>query len=174
MEIFAHAGKLYKIVKYQAIEGSGRGRGSGPTWWHWPARLGAARHPLASCHITDSPQVQETHSQASSTVDSKSVHNQGQKRGITRIADSPSSMSGAQMDKTHSYTHSTTPLGAPHLNSALPTDALPPPPGTPLSLHRLPFGHMQGNTLGSNPMHQFKAVKDLFNPRARRRCHLNR
>ena len=57
---------------------------------------------------------QETHSQASSTVDSKSVHDQGSKRGITWIADSPSCMSGAQMDKWCSYPHSTTSQGAPH------------------------------------------------------------
>ena len=69
---------------------------------------------MAPYHITDPPQVQETHSQASSTVDSKSVHDQGLKRGITWIADSPSGMSSAQMDKWCSYPHSTTPLGPPH------------------------------------------------------------
>jgi hypothetical protein len=42
---------------------------------------------------------QETHLQAFSTVDSKSVHDQGPKRGITWIDDSSSGMWGAQMDK---------------------------------------------------------------------------
>jgi hypothetical protein len=57
---------------------------------------------------------QETHPQAFSTIDSKSVHDQGPKRGITWIDDSPSGMSGAQLDKWCSYPHSTTPQGAPH------------------------------------------------------------
>ena len=57
---------------------------------------------------------QETHLQALSTIDSKSVHDKGSKRGITWIADSPFSMSGAQMDKWCSYPHSTTSQGAPH------------------------------------------------------------
>ena len=35
---------------------------------------------------------QETHLQAFSTIDSKSVHDQGSKRGITWIADSPCDM----------------------------------------------------------------------------------
>jgi hypothetical protein len=66
--------------------------------------------------------------------------------------DSPSGMLGAQMDKWCSYPHSTTPLGPPHqkrgaLHSGTPADAPTMPPGTPLSLHRLSFRHMQGNTL---------------------------
>ena len=42
---------------------------------------------------------QEAHLQAFSTVDSKLVDDQGPKRGITWIDDSPSGMLGAQMDK---------------------------------------------------------------------------
>jgi hypothetical protein len=57
---------------------------------------------------------QEAHSQAFSTVDSNSVRDQGPKRGITWIADSPSGTLGAQMDKWCSYPHSTTSQGAPH------------------------------------------------------------
>ena len=52
---------------------------------------------------------QETHLQAFSTVDSKLVCDQGPKRSITWIGDSPSGMSGSQMDKWCSYPHSTTP-----------------------------------------------------------------
>ena len=50
-------------------------------------------------NVNNPPQGQETHLQAFFTVDSKSVHDQGPKGGITWIADSPSSMSGVQMDK---------------------------------------------------------------------------
>jgi len=57
---------------------------------------------------------QETQPQAFSTVHPKSVHDQGPKRGITWIDDSPSSMSGAQLDKWCSYPHCTTPHGVPH------------------------------------------------------------
>ena len=57
---------------------------------------------------------QEMHLQAFSTVDFKSVRDQGPKRSITWIGDSPSSMSGSQMDKWCSYLQSTTSLGAPH------------------------------------------------------------
>jgi len=32
------------------------------------------------------------------------------------------------------------------LNNGGPADAIPTPPGAPQSLHRLSFGHMQGNT----------------------------
>ena len=52
--------------------------------------------------------------QAFSTIDSKSVHDQGPKRGITWIDDSPSGMSSSQLDKWFSYPQSTTSLGAPH------------------------------------------------------------
>jgi hypothetical protein len=44
---------------------------------------------LPPCHVTDPPQVQETHSQALSTVDFMSVQDQGPRRSITWIADSP-------------------------------------------------------------------------------------
>ena len=92
---------------------------------------------------------QETHSQASSTVDSKSVHDQGSKRGITWIADSPSCMSGAQMDKWCSYPHSTTSQGAPHqrrrAQSIVGAGRRPTYTARrPQSLHHLSFRHMQG------------------------------
>ena len=57
---------------------------------------------------------QETHPQDFSTVDSKLVHDEGLKRGITWINDSQSVMSGARLDKWCSYPHSPTPQGAPH------------------------------------------------------------
>ena len=57
---------------------------------------------------------QEIHLRAFSTVDYKSVHDQEPKRGIKWIADSPSGMSGAQMDKWCPYPHSTTSQGVPH------------------------------------------------------------
>jgi hypothetical protein len=57
------------------------------------------------------------------------------------------------------------------LHSGTPAGALHAPPGAPLALHRLSFRHMQGNTLGSNPMRQFKVVQGRFDPRARRGCH---
>ena len=67
--------KMSNIKHYKA---SGRGRwGLGPLGGAGRPHLAPPRCPLAPCHITDPPQVQETHSQASSTVDSKSVHDQG-------------------------------------------------------------------------------------------------
>ena len=79
---------------------------------------------------------QETHPQAFSTVVSKSVHDQGPKRGITWIDDSPSGMSGAQLDKWCSYPHSTTSQGTPHQRRRAHSivgaaGALPRPPGAP-------------------------------------------
>jgi hypothetical protein len=38
------------------------------------------------------------------------------------------------------------------LNGEGPASALPTPPDAPQSLHHLSFEHVQGNTLGSNPM----------------------
>ena len=49
--------------------------------------LGAARCPLAPYDVTDPPQVLETHSQASSTVDFMSVQDEGLRRSITQITD---------------------------------------------------------------------------------------
>ena len=63
---------------------------------------------------------QQTHLQAFCTIDSKLVHDQGLKRSITWIGDSPSSMSGSQMDKWCSYPHSTTSQGA-HTQGGGPT-----------------------------------------------------
>ena len=77
---------------------------------------------------------------------------------------------------THTLLHAKgpTPKEEGPLHSGTPAGALPTPPGAPLSLHRLSFGHMQGNTLGSNPMRQFKVVHWWFDPRERRGCHVDR
>jgi hypothetical protein len=48
--------------------------GSRPTLWGRSAPPSIAWRPLVPCYITDPPQVQKTHSQALSIVDSKSVH----------------------------------------------------------------------------------------------------
>ena len=112
MEIIAHVGKLNKIIKNQATRSNWSKVGhlvAPPD----PTMALAGGAPLVPPHQSVGND-QETHLQDFSTVDSKSVCNQGPKRSITWIADSPSDMPGAQMDKWCSYPHSTTSQGAPH------------------------------------------------------------
>ena len=61
--------------------------GSGPTWWGRLAQLGGTQRPLVPCHVTNPPQVQETKSQAFSTIDLKSIQHERLEWSITRIAD---------------------------------------------------------------------------------------
>ena len=158
MEIFAHARKLRKNIKNQATRSK----------WSKVGHMGHLVAPpgptmaLAGMALQVPPHQsmgngQETQLQAFSTIDSKSVHDQRPKRGITWIEDPPSGMSGAQLGKWCSYPHSTTSQGDRHRRTRAhsivgSTGALPMSPDAPQSLQLLSFRHMQRNTLGSNPM----------------------
>jgi hypothetical protein len=85
--------------------------------WMWQGALGplggttqphkgTAGCPACPCHVTDPPQVQQTHSQALSIVGFMSVQDEGSRRSITRIADM--SWQQNQCDKhlqAHTPTH---------------------------------------------------------------------
>ena len=104
--------KIPKIKQLEAIGARWATKGHlvGPPS---PTMASASVAPLVPPHQSMG-NGQETHLQAFSTIDSKSVHDQGPKRGNTWIDDSPSGMSGAQLDKWCSYQHPTTPQRASH------------------------------------------------------------
>ena len=115
MEIFGHTGKLGKNIKNQATRSNWSKVGHhGPLGGIAQPHNGTGWHGTSSATSPIYGKWPRNIPQAFSTVDSKSVHDQGPKRGNTWIDDSPSGMSGAQLDKWCSYTHSTTPQEAPH------------------------------------------------------------
>jgi hypothetical protein len=117
---------------------------------------------------------QETHFQAFSTVYSKSVYDQGPKRGITHAVCWFSNGQIVFIPTLYYTPGATTPKEEGPLHSGTLADAPTTLPEALLSLHHLSFGHMQGNTLGSNPIRQFKAVQGRFDPRDVRGSPTNR
>ena len=122
--------------------------------------------------------MQETHPQAFSTIDPKSVQDQGLKMCITWIVGVTMHMLVLKWTKglhTHTLLH----LQRPHAKGEGPTHQWAvarrraPSPDGPVPPNRLIFGHMQEDTKWSNVVRRFEVVHWRFDPRARMACHMD-
>ena len=102
---------LQKYQKTKQLEAIGA---RWATWWRRLAPPWCRPAWHFKCHLTNPWEMTKKHISKPSLPLIPNWCMINLKRAITWIADSPSGMSGAQMDKCCSYPHSTTPLGPPH------------------------------------------------------------